>query len=886
MHASRMAWLFPLLLAAPAWSGCQKEAPPAPAPPRGQAEPAAAADAPKAQDAPDAGPAEPPSPLADARDILKVYDFGDETLSALTELREYVLEFPRAKDAVEVARLAARTELDVLVRAVLTEDAELLSRLAAKLDAKAEGAGPVAAAVAADLKKLFAALGWPEHADEPLDHTAEEAIAVAEAVAAVESGEGTVDVDRLTEVLSGSGPFAGASRYFVAGKVVSLVDALRDSRQDSVLAAFAGPVARLVCASCEEAAKAGGDVTQALLAAEPGVACPPIREKVAGLSAQQAWALLATECDPAGWGLQSREQLVQAAGANFIPMRAFGLLALIAGAPPLGNDPMGRLIPQLVDPAAGNGEHPPVVVGLTLPYVPPAEDAEDALRVTVLEQAGPAWKTAPLDAVVVDPKAVRTVMRPVIALDGGKVTLAAEGEALWPGKEAVTLEALLAPPPEAAPDATEPPVHPGQAALATALEGLRSAADAVQQKHPGLTPGAVAPTVEGEGAQPGRREAWGVVHHATDAAALGAVAKGMIDKGYGRLWLVTGSGGHAFVPAVVGPLASIPSDAVDQRFKRPVMVVLTPEGADVFPPSGAIGTARGARPGAPTEMPKGVQPWYQGETLFKVSVELPRKGTGAKGIAETARYLAGESDAGNVFLLDGAPTVPASRLVEVAGLLATAPGPEWEASARVFDGLACGTVTEAPAPAPSAPIPTPDEEGEAPAPVAPPEPAAAEAPDAKAAEPEAEGSASASFGPCPTHAVVLYSGTAVPTGRNLTKEPVKKEAAPPPPKEEVKEEASAAFCNKGDIKRVMGGRSGAFKFCYERELQSNPDLEGKVVLRFNIDLSGDPTGISIASSSLNNAAVHDCLKANVKKLTFAKPDGGICAVQWPIVFKN
>lgn len=861
-----------LLLALLGLASCAKDggAPPPPPPPRG------AAPAPDTGVHPDAGPAEPPSPLADARDVLKVYDFGDETLSALGSLRAYAVEFPRARDAAEAARLAAKTELDVLVRALHTKDAELLAGLAGRLESRATEPGPTAQAVAADTKRLFAALGWPENADEALAAAAEEAIAVADAVAAVTAGEGSVDVDKLSSILAGTGAYSGAARYFVAGTLVDLLEPLRGQRQDVVSQAFATPVARLLCASCEQAARdEGGDVTKSLLAGEPGVACAAIRDKTAGLGGQEAWALLASECSPADWGLQSRDQLIQMAGANFLPMRAYGLLALVAGAPPLGNDPMGRLIPQLVDPAAGNSEHPPVALGLAVPYVAPAEDAKDSLVVSAAPHGGPGWMLSPLETLIVD-SAVRTAQRPVVVLSEGKVALEGGGDSLWPGREVVTLEALLAPPPEApageAP-AGEPPVHPGKAALAKGLQDLTASASELAGRHAGLAP-TVSPPPEGGTSTP-RRAAWVAAHRDTDAAALSAVVAGMVEAGYGRAWWLTGPGAHAYVPTAIGPLTSLPVRAVDLRYKRPTLVVLTPEGADVYPPAGSLGSARGARPGAPTALPKGAQPWYRGEELFKVSVALPKKGTGAARIVDTARFLAGVADAGNVVLLDGVAGVPASRLVEVAALLGTAPGPDWDTAPRVFKGLVCAPSASPPQADPEAPAPGgPD--------ASPPEEGAREGLDPKA-DP---GSASGTFGPCPTQAVVMFPGVDVPSAGNLTKEPVKKEVEKVPPKVEVKEEASAAFCNKGDIQRVMGGRSGAFKFCYERELQQNPDLEGRVVLRFNIDLSGDPQAIAIASSTLKSDAVHECLKANVKKLTFNKPDGGVCAVQWPLVFKN
>tara|TARA_B100000530_G_scaffold312564_1_gene240304 strand:- start:493 stop:624 length:132 start_codon:yes stop_codon:yes gene_type:complete len=41
----------------------------------------------------------------------------------------------------------------------------------------------------------------------------------------------------------------------------------------------------------------------------------------------------------------------------------------------------------------------------------------------------------------------------------------------------------------------------------------------------------------------------------------------------------------------------------------------------------------------------------------------------------------------------------------------------------------------------------------------------------------------------------------------------------------------------------------------------------------------------VTSSTLGSAALHKCLGKNIQKITFAKPDGGNCAVSWPFVFK-
>ena len=71
-------------------------------------------------------------------------------------------------------------------------------------------------------------------------------------------------------------------------------------------------------------------------------------------------------------------------------------------------------------------------------------------------------------------------------------------------------------------------------------------------------------------------------------------------------------------------------------------------------------------------------------------------------------------------------------------------------------------------------------------------------------------------------------------------------ATEPPPAPPVGEE----FCDKGDIRVAMNRNKGSFRFCYQRELQTSPDLQGRVVLRFTIGTDGRPKGPSIASSSL------------------------------------
>jgi hypothetical protein len=139
---------------------------------------------------------------------------------------------------------------------------------------------------------------------------------------------------------------------------------------------------------------------------------------------------------------------------------------------------------------------------------------------------------------------------------------------------------------------------------------------------------------------------------------------------------------------------------------------------------------------------------------------------------------------------------------------------------------------------------------------------------------------------CPSVFPVVFSGATVPSSRKLTEEPVAKVVAPKPPPAPKPPAASAKFCDKGDLKKVMNGKKGKFKFCFERQLQMYPELKGRVVTKFIIPEGQTKAGsVKIASSELKNDKVHGCLIKTIKKLNFNKPDGGACTVKWPFNFK-
>ena len=95
---------------------------------------------------------------------------------------------------------------------------------------------------------------------------------------------------------------------------------------------------------------------------------------------------------------------------------------------------------------------------------------------------------------------------------------------------------------------------------------------------------------------------------------------------------------------------------------------------------------------------------------------------------------------------------------------------------------------------------------------------------------------------------------------------------------------STGFCKRGDIARVVRRRANSIRACYEQRLQVNPNLKGKVTARWTIALSGRVSSAGIASSSLGDSAVTNCIMRVIRRMSFPKPEGGVCIVQWPFVF--
>lgn len=82
-------------------------------------------------------------------------------------------------------------------------------------------------------------------------------------------------------------------------------------------------------------------------------------------------------------------------------------------------------------------------------------------------------------------------------------------------------------------------------------------------------------------------------------------------------------------------------------------------------------------------------------------------------------------------------------------------------------------------------------------------------------------------------------------------------------------------------------RLGEILHCYERQLTSNPNLYGKVAVRFIIGANGQVDSSRVTQTSLKNASVESCVIQRISRWKFPLPKGGTqVIVTYPFMFKN
>lgn len=87
------------------------------------------------------------------------------------------------------------------------------------------------------------------------------------------------------------------------------------------------------------------------------------------------------------------------------------------------------------------------------------------------------------------------------------------------------------------------------------------------------------------------------------------------------------------------------------------------------------------------------------------------------------------------------------------------------------------------------------------------------------------------------------------------------------------------------VSKEVRTRIGAIKACYERALKRNPNLSGKVKVRWTITAAGTVSAVEIEEDSMGDSEVASCIKGLVSRWRFPAPSGGSVDVVYPFVFQ-
>lgn len=92
--------------------------------------------------------------------------------------------------------------------------------------------------------------------------------------------------------------------------------------------------------------------------------------------------------------------------------------------------------------------------------------------------------------------------------------------------------------------------------------------------------------------------------------------------------------------------------------------------------------------------------------------------------------------------------------------------------------------------------------------------------------------------------------------------------------------------SKEEIGRVIRRNLARFKYCYEKELNANPNLSGKIAVYFQIAPTGSVATAEVRETQMNDANVEGCVVKVMRTLKFPQPrGGGIVVVTYPFVFQ-
>jgi len=89
---------------------------------------------------------------------------------------------------------------------------------------------------------------------------------------------------------------------------------------------------------------------------------------------------------------------------------------------------------------------------------------------------------------------------------------------------------------------------------------------------------------------------------------------------------------------------------------------------------------------------------------------------------------------------------------------------------------------------------------------------------------------------------------------------------------------------KETVRKVVKQHMKEIKACYENQLASHPDLEGRIEVRFAVNEQGVVTNAKVEKDTVKNKALADCVVNAMKRWAFPSHHAGLILLTYPFVF--
>lgn len=92
--------------------------------------------------------------------------------------------------------------------------------------------------------------------------------------------------------------------------------------------------------------------------------------------------------------------------------------------------------------------------------------------------------------------------------------------------------------------------------------------------------------------------------------------------------------------------------------------------------------------------------------------------------------------------------------------------------------------------------------------------------------------------------------------------------------------------SKDQIDKVIKRHQSEIKYCFEQEMNKDPNMAGKVAVFFTIDPTGAVSDANVSETTLNSSNAENCMLSRIRRWKFPEPQGGgVVQVTYPWVFK-